>query len=47
MRSNVELYLLEGALAVNGERADTGAWAYVPKGVPHTLEPLDGPARYL
>jgi mannose-6-phosphate isomerase-like protein (cupin superfamily) len=41
---NTEIYVLEGELAVNGERAATGAWAHVPPGEPHTLE---GTARYL
>ena len=41
---HTDLYVLEGELAVNGERAETGAWAHVPPGVPHTLE---GTARYL
>jgi quercetin dioxygenase-like cupin family protein len=39
-----ELYVLEGALTVNGERAEQGAWARVEPDEPHTLE---GPARYL
>jgi quercetin dioxygenase-like cupin family protein len=45
---HTNLYVLEGALDVNGRRAETGAWAHVPPDVPHTLEPAsDGPARYL
>jgi quercetin dioxygenase-like cupin family protein len=41
---HTELYVLEGSLTVNGERAEQGAWAHVAPGVPHTL---DGSARYL
>jgi|SRR5215207_1312804 len=41
---HTDLYVLEGALAVNGERAETGAWAHVAPGVSHTLE---GTARTL
>ena len=44
---HTELYLLEGALSVSGERAEAGAWVHVPRGLPHTLEPIDGPARCL
>ena len=45
---HTEIYVLEGALTVNGERAEAGAWAHVAPDVPHTLEPDgDGPARFL
>jgi quercetin dioxygenase-like cupin family protein len=41
---HTELYVLEGELLVDGERAEAGAWVHVPPGEPHTL---DGTARYL
>jgi quercetin dioxygenase-like cupin family protein len=41
---HTEIYVLEGELEVNGERAEAGAWAHVAPGEPHTLE---GTARYL
>jgi quercetin dioxygenase-like cupin family protein len=41
---HTEIYVLDGALTVNGERADAGAWVHVAPDVPHTL---DGTARYL
>jgi quercetin dioxygenase-like cupin family protein len=41
---HTDLYVLEGALVVNGERAEAGAWAHVPPGEPHTLA---GDARFL
>lgn len=41
---HTELYVLEGELLVNGERAEAGAWAHVAPGEPHTLE---GAARFL
>jgi quercetin dioxygenase-like cupin family protein len=41
---HTDLYVLEGALTVNGERAEAGAWAHVDPGVPHSL---DGAARIL
>ena len=45
---HTELYVLEGVLSVEGERAEAGAWARVAPDVPHTLEPGEhGPARYL
>src|SRR6185503_1420271 len=48
---NVELYVLEGAIAfsANGEetRLETGTWVHVPPQLPHKLEALDAPSRYL
>jgi quercetin dioxygenase-like cupin family protein len=41
---HTDLYVLEGELTVNGQRATAGAWAHVDPGEPHTLE---GRARYL
>jgi mannose-6-phosphate isomerase-like protein (cupin superfamily) len=41
---HTEIYVLEGSLTVDGEPAETGAWAHVEPAVPHTL---DGTARYL
>ena len=41
---HTDIYVLEGDLYVNEERAQAGAWAHVPPGEPHTLE---GYARFL
>ena len=41
---HTDIYVLEGALTVNGERAEAGAWVHVPPDEPHAL---DGAARYL
>jgi quercetin dioxygenase-like cupin family protein len=41
---HTDIYVLEGELLVDGERAGAGAWAHVAPGVPHTLE---GDARVL
>ena len=41
---HTDIYVLEGDLYVNEERARAGAWAHVPPGEPHTLE---GSARFL
>ena len=39
-----EVYVLEGDVCVNEERAQAGAWVHVAPGEPHTLE---GSARFL
>jgi quercetin dioxygenase-like cupin family protein len=41
---HTEIYVLEGELTVDGERAPAGSWVHVDPGDPHAL---DGTARYL
>jgi hypothetical protein len=48
---NVELYVLEGAIAFSAQstRHDlaAGSWVHVPPEVGHTLEAIDAPSHYL